>query len=148
MKFIQKKYKTEKFQNILQKHFFFFQTGNLSASKWIELQQELKKVNIETNKTQNNLIKKLFKDKEYKTINNFIQGPLMLGYSKNLNYPLEKLLNPIKNLTFLSIKFNYNFYNRQEIANTFSNSKLYNQNLINELMSNSKMIYRSLKKIL
>ena len=43
MKQIQKKYKAEKLQNILQKQFFFFQTGNLSSKKLIELKKELKK---------------------------------------------------------------------------------------------------------
>lgn len=148
MKQIQKKYKAEKLQNILQNQFFFFQTGNLSAKKLIELKIELKKKSIETNKTQNNLIKKLFKNEEYKLINNFVQGPLTLGYSNDKNFLLEKLITPIKNLTFLSVKINSNFYNKKEIEieNLFLNPSLCNKSLLLELTKISKILFICFKK--
>ena len=142
MKQIQKKYKAEKLQNILQKQFFFFQTGNLSTKKLLEL----KKKSIETNKTQNNLIKKLFKNQEYKLINNFVQGALTLGYSNDKKILLENLLTPIKNLTFLSVKINSNFYNNKEIENTFLNSSLDNKSVLAELTKFSKILCVCFKK--
>lgn len=143
MKLIQKRYKVEKLQNILQKQFFFFQTGNLSEKNLVEL----RKNSIETNKAQNNLIKKLLKKEDYKIINNFIQGSLILGYSKNLNYLKENLINPIKNLTFLSLKLNSNFYNKKEVESNFYNYFVYNINLLNELNKNSKVLCNYFKKL-
>ena len=147
MKQIQKKYKAEKLKNILQKQFFFFQTGNLSAKKLIELKKELKKNSIEINKTQNNLIKNLLKEKEYNLVNNFVQGPLTLGYSKNEVFLVENLLTPIKNLTFLSIKINSKFYNKKEVENTYLNEFSYNNNLLKELTKNSKILCACFKKL-
>ena len=143
MKLIQKRYKVEKLQNILQKQFFFFQTGNLSEKNLVEL----RKNSIETNKAQNNLIKKLLKKEDYKIINNFIQGSLILGYSKNLNYLKENLINPIKNLTFLSLKLNSNFYNKKEVESNFYSYFVYNINLLNELNKNSKVLCHYFKKL-
>ena len=147
MKQIQKKYKAEKLKNILQKQFFFFQTGNLSAKKLIELKKELKMNSIDINKTQNNLIKNLLKEKDYNLVNNFIQGPLALGYSKNETLLVENLLAPIKNLTFLSIKINYNFYNKKEVENTYFNAFSCNHNLLTELTKNSKILGACFKKL-
>ncbi len=147
MKQIKKKYKAEKLQNILQKQFFFFQMGNLSAQKLKELKKELKNTSIELNKTQNNLIKKLFKKEEYSLINNFVQGPLALGYSKDKDFSINNLVNPIKNLTFLTIKINSNFYNKKEIETTSSNFSLSNNNLISELTNNSKILCACFKKL-
>jgi ribosomal protein L10 len=140
MKRIQKRYKAEKLQNILQKQFFFFQIGNLSAKKLAELKLELKKKSIETNKIKNSLVKKLVKSEEYNIITNFVQGPLTLGYVNNSQNLLENLVTPIKNLTFLSVKINSNFYNKKEIENTFINSSSCNQNLLTELTKNSKIL--------
>ena len=147
MKQIQKKYKAEKLKNILQKQFFFFQTGNLSAKKLIELKKELKKNSIEINKTQNNLIKNLLKEREYSLVNNFVQGPLSLGYSKSEVFLVENLLTPIKNLTFLSIKFNSNFYNKKEVENAYLNEFSHNHNLLKELTQNSKILCACFKKL-
>ena len=147
MKQIQKKYKAEKLQNILQRQFFFFQIGNLSSQKLKELKKELKKNSIELNKAQNNLIKKLLNKKEYSLINNFVQGPLTLGYSKNENFLINDLITPIKNLTFLSIKINSNFYNKKEIETTSTNFSLSNHNLLSELTNNSKILCACFKKL-
>jgi hypothetical protein len=147
MKQIQKKYKAEKLQNILQKQFFFFQIGNLSSQKLKELRKELKKSSIEFNKAQNNLVKKLLNKKEYSLINNFVQGPLTLGYSKNENFLINDLITPIKNLTFLSIKINSNFYNKKEIETTSRNFSLSNHNLLSELTNNSKILCACFKKL-
>ncbi len=147
MKQIQKKYKAEKFKSILQNQFFFFQMGNLSSQKLKELKKELKKSSIELNKTQNNLIKKLFKSKEYSLINNFVQGPLTLGYSKNENFLINNLMIPVKNLTFLTIKINSSFYNKKEVETTSSNFSLANNHLLSELTNNSKILCACFKKL-
>ncbi len=118
--------------------------GNFSAKKNVELQQIFEKEKIIINRTQNNLLKKLFRDNNYTFLNKFFQGSLIIGYSQVKNYPIENLLKVISNLTFCCINKKVKFYNKSEVQTSFSNSNRLNLNIL--LPEYIKILSSTIKK--
>ena len=99
MKLIQKQYKADKIIEILKtSQFFIAQQGNIDSQKWVDLKHEFEKENIKIYKLQNNLVKKLYSHSKFLNLSNFIQGPLIVGYSKNMYYS-DKILKLLENFT-------------------------------------------------
>jgi len=122
MKLIQKQYKADKIIEVLKApQFFVAQQGNIDSQKWVELKHEFAKENIKLYKLQNNLVKKLYTQSKLLSSNNFVQGPLIIGYSKQM-CDLDKIIKLLENLTPLCLKYNYKIYTPKEIKSAFFNS--------------------------
>jgi hypothetical protein len=131
MKFIQKQYKADRFIDILQKDdFYLYQTGNCSTQKNVELMQIFEKEKIKVNKTQNNLLKKLFKNNNYNFLNKFFQGSLIIAYPQMKEYPIQNLLKILPNLTFCCINKKVKFYNKKELEKSFLNENKISLNIL------------------
>lgn len=129
MKLIQKQYKADKIIEILKtSQFFIAQQGNIDSQKWVNLKQEFEKENIKIYKLHNNLVKKLYSQSKFFNLSNFIQGPLIIGYSKNIYYS-DKIIKLLENFTILCLKDNYKFYTPKEIKSAFLNSNNININI-------------------
>jgi len=148
MKLIQKQYKADKIIEILKtSQFFIAQQGNIDSQKWVDLKHEFEKENIKIYKLQNNLVKKLYSHSKFLNLSNFIQGPLIVGYSKNMYYS-DKILKLLENFTILCLKDNYKFHTPKEIKSAFLNSNSVNIriNLVLELVKVSALFSYCLTK--
>jgi len=151
MKLIQNKYKINNTQKIFKKNFFIFQMGNLSSKKKAVIKQEFNKLDIRISKIGNTLFRTFTKNNGYNNLNDFIQGPLFIGYKKdddnNLNY-FNKVSKITEDLTLLCVKNNSNIYTIKEIQPVYINSTPFfsNLNFTNTLQQSNKTLFWCLKK--
>jgi len=148
MKLIQKQYKADKIVEIFKApQFFIAQQGNINSQKIIELNQKLAKENIKLYKLKNNLVNKLYAKSNFLSLNRFMQGSLVIGYSRQ-TYHSGKVIQLMENFTILCLKENSKLYTPKEIKSVFLNSNHANthRNLVLEIAKVLALFYCCLNK--
>jgi ribosomal protein L10 len=120
-----KKLKTYKLYKV--KHFLktpplilFFHTLNLKSVNWLEIEQNLLKLNLKYYKIQNTLTKNVIKNSVFSNISPIINGALCFIYPKNLNKfndDFQKLSKMNKTMLILGVKLNKNLYSAPQLSN-------------------------------
>lgn len=144
MKLIQNKYKIDNTQEIFKNNFFIIQMGNLSSKKKAEIKQEFLKLDIVISKIGNTLFRTFAKNNGYSNLNNFIQGPLFIGYEKEdktLSF-FNKIPKITEDLTLLCMKNKSDIYTIKDIHPVYINSNpfLNNIDFVNKLQQNNRTL--------
>ena len=152
MKFELKDYKLEKTKRYFQKTpiFLIFNVANLNSKNWLEVEQTLFNYNLKYHKIYNTLARKFIKKSIFKSIYLTVNGFtcfVHFDFMANSNLNPKKIKRLSSFMTFLSFKFNQNFYTLPQLEKVSTLNYKKNINIFNSLLKKTtKIPYYKLNK--
>ena len=141
MDFNLKNYQIFKLKKYFKKNdlFFLFHSSKLNSTKWIDMEQTLKKLKLNYYKPLNGTALKTFKGSIYQNFSSIVAGFVLFVNSqyKTTQHELPEILKRLKpSFVLISVKLNNKIYSPAQLKGMKSLS--YNKNMFN--------LYKSLDK--